>query len=55
MPKRTCAVCGKEKDVSGAKVCEKGHFVCYRCVHASDTLLSTSGKSKCPLCKTKLK
>jgi len=55
MAKRTCAVCGKEKDVSGGKVCEKGHFVCYSCVHKSDAPWSTSGKSTCPLCKSKLK
>lgn len=54
MSKRICSCCGKEKEVAGGKVCEKGHFICYSCVHASDVLLSTSGKSSCPLCKTKL-
>ena len=31
MPKRVCDVCGKNKDVSGGKICEKGHFVCSSC------------------------
>ena len=44
MPKRLCDSCGKEKDLSGGKVCSKGHFVCkedyYRIVL----------HGKCPLC-----
>lgn len=28
MPKRRCDACGKEKDVSGGKTCENGHFIC---------------------------
>jgi len=54
MAKRVCACCGKEKDVAGGRICEKGHFICYHCVHETDVLLSTSGKSKCPICKSKL-
>jgi len=27
MPKRTCDSCGKQKDVKGGKVCEKGRFM----------------------------
>lgn len=45
MPKRICDVCGKNKDVEGGKTCEKGHFVCR----------ADSGRTKCPICKTKLK
>lgn len=45
MAKRICSSCGKEKEVSGGKVCEKGHFICFSCA---------SGKITCPLCKKKL-
>jgi len=41
MPRRTCDACGKEKDVYGGKVCEKGHFICSSCAY---------GRSTCPLC-----
>jgi len=45
MPKRVCACCGKERDISGGKICEKGHFICRKC---------NSGRAKCPICKSKL-
>ena len=50
--KRACAKCGKEKELEGGKVCEKGHFVCKACV-GHDGFLS-SASTKCPVCKTKL-
>ena len=46
MSKRLCAKCGKEKNVSGGKICEKGHFVCSVC---------GSGRSTCPVCQKKLR
>jgi hypothetical protein len=55
MAKRVCACCGKEKDVAGGRICENGHFICYHCVHETDAFLSTGGRAKCPVCKSKLK
>ncbi len=52
MPRRTCDSCGKDKDVHGGKVCEKGHFVCSSCVHY-DFLGSI--RTTCPICKKKLR
>jgi transposase-like protein len=52
MSKRMCDRCGKEKNVSGGKTCEKEHFVCYDC---RDIGLLDSGRVECPICKTKLK
>jgi hypothetical protein len=52
MPKRVCDVCGKQKNDSGGKTCEKGHFVYYGC---RDVGFLDSGITKCPICKTKLK
>jgi len=52
MPKRVCDVCGKDKDVSGGKTCEKGHFVCSSC---ADMGLFAGKRTQCPICKTKLK
>jgi transposase-like protein len=46
MAKRTCAQCGKEKDVYGGKICSKDHFICQDCARY---------RSDCPLCKSKLK
>lgn len=46
MAKRKCASCGKEKEVSGGKVCEKDHFICSSCA---------SERQTCPLDKSKLK
>lgn len=45
MAKRICSVCGENKDVSGGKICEKSHFICYSC---------QKGRSKCPIDSTKL-
>jgi len=52
MAKRICDACGKEKDVSGGKTCEKGHFICSRCV---DMGFLVGKMTQCPICKTKLK
>jgi len=54
MSKRVCDVCGKEKDVEGAKTCEKGHFLCWSCSH-SHGLISTTSKKSCPICKKPLR
>lgn len=54
MSKRSCASCGKEKELKGGRVCEKGHFVCRECVYKGSDFLFTHEKSKCPICKTKL-
>lgn len=31
MEQRVCDCCGKKKDVSGGKTCERGHFICSVC------------------------
>ncbi len=52
MPKRICDVCGKEKEVSWGKTCEKGHFVCASC---ADFGFLAGKRTQCPICKTTLK
>jgi len=47
MSERICDACGKKKQVSGAKTCEKGHFICSGC--------HDNWRDTCPLCKKKLK
>lgn len=57
MPSRKCDSCGKEKDVSGGKVCTKNsHFICSECVHGRGlgTLFGPS-LSSCPLCHSPLR
>ncbi len=41
MSERSCANCGKKKDVYGGKICSKEHFICKSCAF---------GRSTCPLC-----
>jgi len=41
MPKRVCANCGETKDVYGAKICPKDHFICKDCARRH---------GHCPLC-----
>jgi hypothetical protein len=53
MPKRICDVCGKEKDVSGGKTCEKGHFVCKGDIYTG--LVFISEKTLCPICRKSLR
>lgn len=56
MPKRTCAECGREKELKGGKVCErKGHFICQTCVYKGSNVLFTYEKHKCPVCESRLK
>lgn len=55
MAKRTCASCGKDKELEGGKVCERGHFVCKGCVYAGSNMLFLHKKTKCPLCGTVLR
>lgn len=40
MGHRVCDNCGHNKDVSGGKTCEKGHFLCHSCAsrHAHCTV-----------------
>jgi len=45
MPRRTCDACGKEKDVSGGKTCERGHFICKDCVWKVPQFLRTARES----------
>ena len=52
MAKRVCDACGQNKELSNGKTCDKGHFICYSC---RDVGIFSSGKTKCPLCKTALK
>ncbi|MDI6847006.1 MAG: hypothetical protein QMD23_02600 [Candidatus Bathyarchaeia archaeon] len=47
MGKRTCANCGKEKDVSGGKECQNGHFICRECAGGGFLVPS---RRECPLC-----
>jgi len=52
VPKRKCDACGENKDVKGGKVCEKGHFICMKCVWAGQWL---GPRKICPLDKKPLK
>jgi len=52
MAKRVCGECGRDKDVSGGKVCEKGHFICKECVYRGVFLISEKGH--CPIYKKPL-
>ena len=31
MAKRVCDNCGENKETSGGKTCENGHFLCHSC------------------------
>ena len=53
MPKRSCAACGKEKDIEGGRICESGHFICKACVWETAGVFSNERKI-CPVCKTRL-
>jgi hypothetical protein len=54
MSKRVCAKCGKNKDVEGGLVCEKGHFICHGCSGKAAGIFFDHTLSKCPVCRTKL-
>ena len=45
MATRICVKCGKEHDVHGGKICEKGHFTCRYCA---------SGHHHCAVCGKKM-
>jgi hypothetical protein len=53
MARRGCDVCGKDKEVSGGKICEKGHFICKECVYSG--VIFISERATCPICKKPLK
>ena len=53
MATRTCAKCNREKDMSGGKICEKGHFFCKDCVYSGVIIISE--RKYCPIDKTPLK
>lgn len=55
MAKRSCANCGKDKDIEGGRICEKGHFICKTCVNKDSDFFFSRPKTKCPVCGTKLK
>jgi hypothetical protein len=52
MLKRTCDACGEYKEVRYGKVCQKGHFICSKCINVT---LLPGHYTKCPICNTKLK
>lgn len=50
MADRTCDSCGKSKNVSGGRTCERGHFICRDCVWAgTGGGFFGDGKKQCPL------
>jgi len=53
--KRTCDACGKEKDVSGGKTCEKGHFICSSCKTVDGFMSACNPRTKCPVCDKPLR
>jgi hypothetical protein len=52
MPERVCDSCGKKKQVSGGKTCEKGHFICGSCVSGG---FFSGPRTQCPLCRKPLR
>lgn len=52
MAKAVCCMCGKDKDMRGGKICEKGHFVCVDHIHS---WMPGPSRKKCPLDGTNLK
>ena len=52
MATRICDVCGKKKDLSGGKTCEKGHFVCAGCKYMGPF---SGNRTQCPICKKPLR
>ncbi len=53
MPKRACAVDGKEKDIKGGMICENDHFICKEHLYSGVILISK--REYCPLCKKPLR
>ena len=54
MAQRNCAQCGRDKDLSRGKVCEKGHFICKDCVYKGSNFFFLEEKKKCPVCSKRL-
>lgn len=52
MATRICDVCGKKKDLSGGKTCEKGHFTCSGCQYMGPF---SGRRTQCPICKKPLR
>lgn len=52
MRERVCDSCGEQKKLEGGKTCDKGHFICYQCRGVS---VFSNGKTRCPICKGKLR
>jgi rubrerythrin len=48
MAQRICSVCGKKKEISGGKICEKDHFVCMDDVYSG--VIFIDEKKSCPIC-----
>ena len=55
MAKRLCIQCNKEKDLTGGRVCENGHFICAQCVHGEGLAILGPSLVSCPLCGKKLR
>ena len=53
MSKRPCDNCGHDRDTSGGKTCEKGHFICKSCVYSG--VIFIDERAHCPLCKRPLR
>jgi len=54
MPKRTCAKCGRDKEIRNGVTCENGHFVCSSCKSGQGVLGGSVTLTKCPLCGKRL-
>jgi hypothetical protein len=54
MPTRICAICGKNKDVEGGMICEKGHFICWACSGKGDGIIFDYTRTRCPIDNTKV-
>jgi len=52
MAERICDCCGKKRNVSGGKTCEKGHFICQSCVVGG---IFDARRTQCPICKKPLR
>jgi hypothetical protein len=53
MAERICSACGHEKNISGGKTCEKGHFICKSCVYSGVIIIDE--RKVCPVCEKPLR